>query len=317
MVASPESLRYLDGRVSSLLSYRKREDVEGLATLSAKRRFLRVELQTSGIDPDRVTEAHVQAATQSGCPALASYLDSLCKLRAYAGSDARRKWNPAATADDLPSQVPVASDWFLQSTFPDTWDAMDFLSRCESIWTDNAFTGEGMLFTRIFDHRVKLRAGYEDGLRLVMLLAEVGQYVPPLDLPKRAAARVEALDLVRRKYAFDDREPDDYTTPIAVPMGKAEWAFSFAEIFNRPFVKLHDALGQAAFDQIVATMGYRHPDGPFQTYTGDDRLPLYYYLRADADPDARLLILVSAGEYQPGRYMAHVEGLWRIWGANF
>ena len=161
-VTSPDSLKYLDGRAASMLALLKKQDIESLATSSAKRRFFRIELETSGIDPDRVTTAHVEAAKAAGCTSLATWLDSLRKLCEYAGSEARRKWNPAATASDRASQVPIASDWFLQSTYLPEWDEMDFLSRCESIWTGNGFTGEGMMFTRIFNYRVKMLTGYED-----------------------------------------------------------------------------------------------------------------------------------------------------------
>ena len=80
-----------------MLALLKKQDIESLATSSAKRRFFRIELETSGIDPDRVTTAHVEAAKAASCESLATWLDSLRKLCQYAGSEARRKWNPAAT----------------------------------------------------------------------------------------------------------------------------------------------------------------------------------------------------------------------------
>jgi hypothetical protein len=165
-----------------MLALLKLQDVESLGTNSAKRRFFRVHLESSGIDPDHIEPELIAAAQAADCPSLATWLGALQRLGAYARSAERRKWNPKATPEDLASQVPVASDWFLQSTFPDDWDALDFLSRCESIWTGNGLTSEGMLFTRIFDYRVKMLTGYEDGLRLVLLLTEVGIYVQPLKL---------------------------------------------------------------------------------------------------------------------------------------
>lgn len=309
-------LRHLDGRASSLLSLSKLQDAASLATSSAKRRFLRIELQTAGIDPDRVTQGEVEAALAAGCGSLAKLLGSLKRLNDYAGSEARRKWNPTANPTDLASEVLVASDWFLQSTFPADWDEMDFLSRCECIWKDNGFTGEGMMFTRIFNHRVKMLSGYEDGLRLVLLLTEVGEYVPPLDIPKREPIRVELLDTTRR-YAFDDFEPQDYRQSLQVPNGQPEWAFSFSEIVKQPFAELQDILGDAAFEAIVTKMGYRHPKTEFHTYVGDDDLQLYYYVREDEMQGAKKLFLVAFGEFQPARYMAHVEGIWRVHGDAF
>lgn len=334
---SNDTLKYLDGRAASMLALLKKQDVESLASSSAKRRFFRIELESSDIQPNHVDAALVDAARAAGCDALATWLDSLRKLGEYARSEARRKWNPKATAADLASQVPIASDWFLQSTYLPDWDEMDFLSRCESIWTDNGFTGEGMMFTRIFNHRVKMLTGYEDGLRLVLLLTEVGDYVAPLvlDTPVEGTSKsttkatteavttattkatVEPIDLVRRKYAYDGREPDDWYAPVQVPMGKPEWAFSLAEVESNPFKNLLGLLGKDAFDQIMQKQGYRYPQGEFETYIGEDRLQLYYYTRDDEQPDARKLIIVSSGEYQPGRIMAHVEGFWRVTGVKF
>ncbi len=300
-----------------MLALLKKQDVESLATSSAKRRFFRIELESSDIRPDHVNAALVEAARAAGCDALASWLEGLRKLGEYASSEARRKWNPKATATDLASQVPIASDWFLQSTIPSDWDAMDFLSRCESIWTENGFTGEGMMFTRILNHRVKMLTGYEDGLRLVLLLSEVGDYVAPLVLDHPTAVTVEPIDLVRRKYAYDGREPDDWYAPVQVPMGKPAWAFSLAEVDANPFKDLLGLLGKDAFDQIMQKQGYSYPKGEFETYTGEDKLALYYYTRDDEQADARKLIIVSSGEYQPGRIMAHVEGFWRVTGVKF
>jgi hypothetical protein len=317
-IPSLDILKSLDGRAASMLALLKRQDVEGLATSSAKRRFFRVELEVAGIEPDRIPTELIDKCVDSGCESLAIWLGSLRKLGEYAKSEARRKWNPDATANDKASQVPVASDWFLQSTYPKDWDEFDFLSRCESIWRGNNFTGGGMLFTRIFNYRVKMQAGYEDGLRLVLLLSEVGDYVPPLDLSTPSEpVRVEAVDLVRRMNAYDGREPDDYYQLIQVPMGKKEWAFSLAELNSRPFSKLKDILGQENFDKIMQAQGYRYPEGPFQTYVGEQDLELSYYTRPSDQPGATELVIVSNGEYQPGRIKAHVEGFWRVYGAKF
>lgn len=311
-VIAPDNLQYLNGRVAAMLPFRGKQDVESLATLGAKRRFLRIELEVAGIHPDHVNAEQVGAARELGCDALADYLQSLQRLNSYARSEARRKWNSSATENDLASSVPVASDWFLESTFPAEWDAMDFLSRCESIWREQGFTGEGMMFTRIFNHRVKMLTGYEDGTRLVLLATLVGDYVPPLDIPVRKEPRVEPIDLVRRGRAYDGEEPQDYGMLIQVPLGKREWAFSFGEIANHRFLDLKEIIGDAAWNQILEKQGFRAPRNEFETYTGDDRLPIYYYVRNDEVAGARRLILVGMGEFQPGRYIVNVEGFWRV-----
>jgi hypothetical protein len=127
--------------------------------------------------------------------------------------------------------------------------------------------------------------------------------------------KVEPLDKTRRVGAYDDVEPD-WNLKIAVPMGKPAFAFTFNEIYKSPFVKLKDVLGEAAFDKIVEEQGYRVPKGEFETWVGTDKLPLYFYVRPDEKEGAVKLLLVSMGEYQPGRYMAHVEGIWRVTGSQ-
>ena len=314
---SSEILQSLDGRAASMLALVKKQDVESLATSSAKRRFFRVELEVAGIDPDHISAELIEAAVNAKCTDLAVWLGSLKKLGEYARSEERQKFNPEATNTDLASQVPIASDWFLQSSYLAEWDDFDFLSRCESIWKENGFTGEGMLFTRIFDYRVKMLAGYEDGLRLVMLLAEVGEYVKPVELTTPKEVRIESVDLVRRMGAYDGPPPSDWYAPVQVPMGKADWAFSLAEVEENKFEKLKDKLGQENFDKIMETQGYVYPNGPFETYRGEDKLPLYYYTRKSDQADTTELVIVSSGEYQPGRLKAHVEGFWRVIGGNF
>ena len=126
---------------------------------------------------------------------------------------------------------------------------------------------------------------------------------------------VEALDLTRRMHAYDGVEPQDWHAPIPVPQAGRDFAFSFAEIAGQPFVKLQSLLGSAAFDTIVEKQGYRIPKGEFEVFTGEDDLPLYYCIRPDSPADAVKLVIVSMGEYQPCRYMAHVEGIWRVTGA--
>ena len=129
--------------------------------------------------------------------------------------------------------------------------------------------------------------------------------------------KVEVLDTTRRKNAYDGVEPADYAAKIKVPMGRLDYAFSISEIVHQPFSKLKAILGDAVFDKIVEAQGYRIPKGEFETFVGEDNLSLYFYLRPDEKPDAVKLLLVSWGEFQPGRYMAHCEGIYRITGASF
>ncbi len=128
-------------------------------------------------------------------------------------------------------------------------------------------------------------------------------------------ATVEALNHKRLKYVYDGLEPD-WNAKIAISSAVRDFAFSFAEIAHQQFVKLQSKLGSVAFDKIVEKQGYRIPKGEFEVFTDEGHLPLSYYLRPDNSPDAVKLVIVSMGEYQPCRYMAHIEGIWRVTGAH-
>jgi hypothetical protein len=128
---------------------------------------------------------------------------------------------------------------------------------------------------------------------------------------------VTALDTTRRKHVFDGVEPADWTQRIQIPLARPDDAFSFAEIAGNPFAKLQPILGLGPFADILRHQGYRDPDWELPIYRGEDGLPLHYGLRPDPQPASVRLLLVSFGEFQPARYLAHVEGIYRVTGARF
>lgn len=125
--------------------------------------------------------------------------------------------------------------------------------------------------------------------------------------------RVEPIDLTRRMDAYDGSpDGDDWYAQIAVPMGIPRWNFTLAEIDGQSFSQLQDLLGAENFQKIVATQGYIHPLTHVGEYRGEDNLSLRYYIRATDRSVIRELFIVSFGEYQPARWLAHIEGLWQI-----
>ena len=126
---------------------------------------------------------------------------------------------------------------------------------------------------------------------------------------------VQALDTTRRLAAYDGGEPDP-ARPIAVPLARPDYAFTVAELVDNPLHRLHLLLGPGPFAAIVRQQGYREPARATDLHRGTDGLPLYFYLRPDPHPSAVKLLLVSFGEHQPARYLAHVEGIYRITGAG-
>jgi hypothetical protein len=129
-------------------------------------------------------------------------------------------------------------------------------------------------------------------------------------------ATLAPIDLTCRP-AFDGREPDDWDAPLHVTGAGYALTFSLAEVQRHPFIALKTLLGEDAFEAIMQAQGYRHPQGQWETYVGADRLPLYYFTREGLQPETFYLVLVSTGEYQPGRVIAHVEGVWQVVGTSF
>ena len=131
------------------------------------------------------------------------------------------------------------------------------------------------------------------------------------------AITVELFDKKKRLGAYDGFEITDSAQKIQVPHGKPEWSFTLADFDKNKFVHLRDRLGATAFAKIATVQKYKAPKTEFETYSGADGLPVYFFTRPDKGKDSLLLFLVSYGEYQPSRYIAHVEGIWRVKGANF
>lgn len=125
---------------------------------------------------------------------------------------------------------------------------------------------------------------------------------------------LKPVDLKGKSSVYDDTEPD-WKKPIAIPNGKPEWAFTFAEA--KPFKELKDKLGMSNFKTLMAKHRFKMPKTEFDGFKGRDGLPLHYYLRPGAAAGQQLLFVVSLGEYQPARYIAHLEGIWQLSGAEF
>jgi hypothetical protein len=196
---------------------------------------------------------------------------------------------------------------------PEELNQFDFLSRCERIWADSAPAGEGMLFTRIFNYQVKFVTGYEDGLRLVLCRVEVGARSHPPQVSRRATFAVKSFDLIRRMDAYDGSpDGEDWNCPVKVPMRISRWDCTLAEIDRQDFKQLREQLGDANFQTIVETQRFVHPQNELSTYRGEDDLPLRYYIRKADQVKVNDLILVSFGEFQPCRWVAHIEGIWQI-----
>jgi hypothetical protein len=134
---------------------------------------------------------------------------------------------------------------------------------------------------------------------------------------KPAAVSVEQLAKTRHAAVYDGFELTDNKTKIKIPKGKPEWTFTLSDFDSNKFSRLKTVLGDAAFQKIVKKQGYKVPQNEFQSFAGIDNFGVYYFTRPDKQKGVTILILVSYGEYQPARYIANIEGIWRVKGAGF
>lgn len=125
--------------------------------------------------------------------------------------------------------------------------------------------------------------------------------------------RLKPVDLKGKASVYDDTEPD-YKKPMAIPQGKSDWSFTFGEL--KSFKTLKEKLGETHVHQIMTKQKFKIPQGEFGGYRGKDGLALHYYVRPGTKAGTQLLFIVSMGEYQPARYVAHLEGIWEVSGAS-
>lgn len=123
---------------------------------------------------------------------------------------------------------------------------------------------------------------------------------------------LKPVDLKGAPSVYDDTEPE-LNQRISIPKGKPEWAFSSGEL--KGFKRLREKLGEKEFIQLMTKHKFALPRKEFDGYRGKDGLSLQYYVRPGAKAGSQLLFIVSMGEYQPTRYIAHLEGIWEIRGA--
>lgn len=167
-------LETLGQKADEMAALSGKSDVESLATLSAKRRFFKVQLQSANLWNIQYSPEFWAQITENNLKNLYGYLSSLEKLLHYSRSEERKKWNESV-ADSQPEidTLPISFDWFVNSSFPKEWEPLDFLSRCERIYGDQNLNGPGSVYTRIFDKQVKMVADFEDGQSLKLISASL------------------------------------------------------------------------------------------------------------------------------------------------
>lgn len=116
---------------------------------------------------------------------------------------------------------------------------------------------------------------------------------------------------------FDGEEPEIWEYTISIETEGELWQCSTQDVVRNYLEKLPEIMEQHSFDKIMAEQDskrsrsgtYRRSYGRFH---GDDNLCLYYHLMPSADGTYQMLLIAGIGEKQPGRYIANLEGLWKV-----
>jgi hypothetical protein len=165
-------LRELEERAVTLATLEQDEQTQGtVATASAKRRFLLLELDEVGLlSESRFQELH-QRLEQLHLPMLIAYHTAAMELNAYFRSPERKRYFPDVDAQPI-LHAPVSLDWFrLHVPAPEVYSPYDWLAFCESVFrmNDNYTRGEGEVYTQLGNQWYRLRWRKDDGVTPVLL----------------------------------------------------------------------------------------------------------------------------------------------------
>ncbi|MEJ5102684.1 hypothetical protein [Chryseobacterium sp. MYb328] len=79
---------------------------------------------------------------------------------------------------------------------------------------------------------------------------------------------------------------------------------SIKDFYNNPLRALKKEIDEESFDKVIEESKFTFINNYNETYLSEEGLEVYYLIRNE------LIYLFSYGEYQPGRYMLFLEGLW-------
>ncbi|MGH1517943.1 hypothetical protein [Chryseobacterium sp. JK1] len=79
---------------------------------------------------------------------------------------------------------------------------------------------------------------------------------------------------------------------------------SLAEFYNNPLRNLKKEIDGESFESMVEGSKFSLSNRFIEKYTSENGLEVYYFKSDD------MIYLFSYGEYQPGRYLLFLEGIW-------
>jgi hypothetical protein len=152
-------LRDLEERAGFLDTLEKGgKNVEIAATISAKRRFLLIEMNEAGLFDPALADEMREKIEQLQLPVLLTYHIAVMKLITYLESN-ERKYRFPNSASPTVLDASVSIDWFrLYESTPEKYQPYEWLAFCESILcrSNNGVAGTGEILSRIANEWYKV-----------------------------------------------------------------------------------------------------------------------------------------------------------------
>ncbi|HLP88282.1 MAG TPA: hypothetical protein VK184_06785 [Nostocaceae cyanobacterium] len=152
-------LRDLEERAVLLDTLEKGEqNLEVAATISAKRRFLLIEMNEAGLFDPALADEMREKIEQLQLPVLLNYHIAAMKLINYLESN-ERKYRFPNSASPTVLDASVSIDWFrLYESNPEKYQPYEWLAFCESILcrSNNGVAGTGKILSRIANEWYKV-----------------------------------------------------------------------------------------------------------------------------------------------------------------
>ncbi len=142
---------------------------------------------------------------------------------------------------------------------------------------------------------------YELG-RIQSQLAKKREQLLPLDYypyPPSDGKNISNFLHTKQKL-FDGDEGECLQKVFQVDDQKA----TLTDFYNNPLRALKKEIDADSFEKVIEESKFNLINGNLEIYTSEERLAVHYLIRNE------MIYLLSYGEYQPGRYMLFLEGVW-------
>ncbi|MFZ4929417.1 hypothetical protein [Chryseobacterium sp. Mn2064] len=111
---------------------------------------------------------------------------------------------------------------------------------------------------------------------------------------------VKKIEISRQKL-FDGEEEQSLPTVFEIENQR----ISLTDFYNNPLRNLKKEIDGESFESIVEGSNFSVNNRFIERYTSENGLEIYYFKSNNT------IYLFSYGEYQPGRYLLFLEGIWQ------